>query len=87
MDINVIVAVFFGLIILYFVLKMLFVPARLILRLLLYGGLGSLLLLIFNAIAGHFGVQIGINAVTALIVGYLGAPGLVMLVVVQQMLA
>lgn len=87
MDNNIIAAVIFGLIVLYFVLKILVVPARFVLRLLLYGGLGSLLLLLFNVVAGHFGMQIGINAVTALIVGYLGAPGLVMLVVVQQMLA
>jgi len=86
-DFNVVVAVIFGLIVLYFALKMLFVPARFALRLLLYGGLGTLLLLLFNALAGHFGMQIGINAVTALIVGYLGAPGLVMLLVVQRMLA
>jgi inhibitor of the pro-sigma K processing machinery len=81
------VAVVFGLIVLYFVLKMLIVPARFVWRLLLYGGLGSLLLLLFNAVAGYFGVQIGINAATALVVGYLGAPGLVMLVLVQRMLA
>jgi inhibitor of the pro-sigma K processing machinery len=86
-DINVVVAVVFGLIVLYFVLKMLAVPARFLLRLLSYGALGSLLLLFFNVFAGHLGVQIGINAVTALIVGYLGGPGLVMLVLVQRMLA
>lgn len=87
MDINVIVAVVFGLIVLYFVLKMLVIPARYLFRLLSYGALGSLLLLLFNAAAGHLGVQIGINAVTALLVGYLGGPGLVMLVLVQRMLA
>lgn len=87
MDINVVGAVIFGLIVLYFVLKLLVVPARFLLRLLFCGALGSLLLLLFNAVAGHLGVQIGINAVTALIVGYLGGPGLVMLVLVQRMLA
>lgn len=51
MDINVIVAVVFGLIVLYFVLKMLVIPARYLFRLLFYGALGSLLLLLFNAVA------------------------------------
>lgn len=87
MDINVLLAAGFGLLVLYFVLKMLFAPARFLLRLLLCSGLGGVILLLFNTVAGYFGIQIGINAVTALIVGYMGAPGLVMLVLVQGMLS
>lgn len=86
MDINMLLAVGFGLLVLYFVLKMLFAPARFLLRLLLYTGLGGGILMLFNTAVGHFGLQIGINAVTALIVGYMGLPGLVMLVLVQGML-
>jgi inhibitor of the pro-sigma K processing machinery len=44
------------------------------------------LLFVFNLVAGIFSFRIGINALTALIVGYMGLPGLVMLVAIQTLL-
>ena len=50
------------------------------------GGAGAAILFVFNLLAGLFNLTVGINVVTALIVGYLGLPGLIMLVVIQKML-
>ena len=85
-DINVVLAAFFGVFVLYFVGKMLAGPARVILRVMLTATVGAVGLLVFNFVAGFFNLGIGINAVSALVVGYMGLPGLVMLVLLQRML-
>ena len=44
---------------------------------------GGLLLLLVNYIGGNFGFVIPLNWITALIVGILGIPGLITLVVLK----
>jgi inhibitor of the pro-sigma K processing machinery len=85
-DLNVMLAVVFGVFVLYFIGRMLVTPARVVLRIFLTGVLGTVILLVFNLVAGLFGFVIGINAVTALVVGYMGLPGLAMFVLLQKML-
>lgn len=85
-DLNVLLAAVFGLFVVYLLGKTLLTPAKALLRLMGMGALGALVLFIFNLVAGLFQVTIGINAVTALVVGYMGLPGLVMLVLLQRML-
>jgi len=43
-------------------------------------------MLVFNMMLSGFGFSVGINAVTALIVGLLGAPGFMMLYAAQLMI-
>ncbi|NLN06158.1 MAG: pro-sigmaK processing inhibitor BofA [Firmicutes bacterium] len=83
---NTVIAAIFGLLVLYYLFRLLAAPARLLLRVLLTGAVGAVVLFIFNLVAGFFGFALGINAVTALIVGFMGLPGLIMLIVVQKML-
>jgi inhibitor of the pro-sigma K processing machinery len=85
-DLNIVLAVMFGLFVLYFMGKLLVAPARVLLRVLLTGVSGAVILFLFNLIGGLFGLVIGINAVTALLVGYMGLPGLAMIVLLQRML-
>ncbi|MCL2405964.1 MAG: pro-sigmaK processing inhibitor BofA family protein [Defluviitaleaceae bacterium] len=47
--------------------------------------LGVVGMLVFNLMLSGFGLSVGINAVTALIVGLLGAPGFMMLYAAQLM--
>ena len=84
--VNTVIAVIFGLFVLYYLLRLLAAPARLLLRVLLTGAAGAVVLLVFNLAAGFFGLALGINAATSLIVGFMGLPGLVMLIVVQKIL-
>lgn len=85
-DYNVALAVVFGITVLYFVAKLLFAPARFALRVVTTGAVGVIILFVFNVIGGLFSTVIGINAATALIVGFMGIPGLAMLVMLQRML-
>jgi len=47
--------------------------------------LGVAGMLVFNLMLGGFGVSVGINAITALVVGLLGAPGFLLLYAAQAM--
>jgi inhibitor of the pro-sigma K processing machinery len=85
-DLNVVLAVIFGLIVLYLVARMLVAPARLALRLVMSACIGAAALFLFNLAGGLFGLSIGINLATTVIVGYMGLPGLIMLVLLQRML-
>jgi len=48
--------------------------------------LGVVGMLVFNLMLSGFGLSVGINAVTALLVGLLGAPGFLLLYATQMML-
>jgi len=48
--------------------------------------LGVAGMLVFNLMLNGFGLSVGINAVTALVVGLLGAPGFMMLYAAQMMI-
>ena len=48
--------------------------------------LGIAGILVFNMLFSGFGLSVGINAVTALVVGLLGAPGFMLLYAAQMML-
>jgi len=48
--------------------------------------LGVAGMLVFNLMLGGFGVRVGINAITTLVVGLLGAPGFLLLYAAQAMI-
>ena len=48
--------------------------------------LGVAGMLVFNLMLSGFGLSVGINAVTALVVGLLGAPGFLLLYAAQMMI-
>ena len=73
---------FGGALILLFLLgRALLAPLKLILRLLLNSVVGGVALMVINFIGMNFGVLIPLNAINALIVGVLGVPGVVMLLI------
>ncbi|NLZ93765.1 MAG: pro-sigmaK processing inhibitor BofA [Firmicutes bacterium] len=86
LELNTVVAAIFALFALYYLLKMLAAPARFLLRVLLTGAMGAVIILVFNLVGGLFQINIGVNAITALLVGYMGLPGLALLVAVQKFL-
>ena len=63
--------------------KALALPMRLIGKLILNGVAGGVALFLINRLGAKVGVNIGINPLTALIAGFLGLPGIVMLVLLQ----
>lgn len=64
-------------------LRLLLLPMKLISRLLIHGAGGLLCLWILNSIAPFTGILFPINAVTVLVAGVLGVPGVGLLAVLE----
>lgn len=73
-----------GIIAIYLVAKLLSVPIRIIAKLIFNGIAGGITLFIVNLIGGSFGISVGINAISALIVGFLGLPGVLFLIFINN---
>lgn len=76
----------FGLLLLYLIARLFFVPLRILMRLLYNGIIGGLLLWLVNQVGSFFGVTIPINPITALAAGFLGVPGVVLLLLLRNLL-
>lgn len=85
-DINwdLLLALVFALIVFYFLIKILYLPFKMFFHLLLSAFCGGLLLVIFNFVSSGWGFQIGVNLVTAAVVGIMGIPGIIMLLILQR---
>ena len=81
-----ILAFAFGLFLLYLIGMLLVIPIKLIFRLIANGIMGGILLLIVNLIGGFIGLSLIINPITAIIAGILGIPGVVLLLIIQNIL-
>lgn len=57
------------------------IPIKAVFKLILNSVLGGILIFIINLIGGAFGFHIGLNVLTSIIVGILGIPGAVLLVI------
>ena len=82
-DANTLMAYLFGIILLYICIKVLFVPLKYMGKLIINAVVGGAALWVLNVFGGVLGIQIGINIVTALAVGLLGIPGVLLLLVLQ----
>lgn len=85
-DFTVILFFALGLVLLYFTGWLLLAPLKFILKLIISGVLGGVLLLVLNLIGGLFSVTIAINPLSAIVAGYFGAPGIVLLLVLKLIL-
>ena len=79
MSIEMIIFAFIGLGLLYLVIKLLKWPIKILIN----GIVGIVLLYITNFIGTFIGFVIPINAITALIAGFLGMPGIIFLIIFQ----
>lgn len=86
MDINTIIT-FLACIIFLFIFGKLFIwPFKSILKLIINSVLGGVLIYIINIIGMNFGFHIGLNIGTSLIVGLLGLPGALLLIILKIIL-
>ena len=81
---NIIIAYLIGLFLLYLLGWLLVVPRKILLRIIINGIIGGLILFIINLIGKSLGLYIAINPVTALVVGFLGIPGIILLIILQH---
>lgn len=86
-EFNVILAYVFGIILLYVVGRMFLMPIKLIFRLIYNGLIGGAMLWALNFVGIHIGFNIAINPITALIAGFLGLPGVILLILFKLFVA
>ncbi|CQR73091.1 SigmaK-factor processing regulatory protein BofA [Sporomusa ovata DSM 2662] len=80
LEFNVIIAYAFGILLIYLIGRMLTMPIRIVLKLIYNGLVGGIVLWVVNFIGAYFSFTIGINPITALIAGFLGIPGVILLI-------
>lgn len=79
LDYNVLIAYIFGIILLYLVGRVLLIPLKFLFKLIINGLVGGAILWVINLIGSYFGFNVALNPVTALVVGFLGIPGVILL--------
>jgi inhibitor of the pro-sigma K processing machinery len=85
-DLLSILAIFFAVGAVYILGMLLVLPMKLIVRLVINGIVGAIALIIFNVFGTYLGVTIGVNPITALIAGFLGIPGVLLMIFVKLFL-
>ena len=83
MDFTMILPILIGVAILFIVLKLLALPMKLIIKLVINGLVGGIVIFVVNLIGINFGFVIDLNWITALIVGILGVPGVIIVAILQ----
>ena len=83
MDLNLLLAYGFGLLLVYIVARILFLPFKILWVAIWNGVVGGLTLWAANLAGAYFGFHLGLNPLTALIVGFLGLPGFALLVALK----
>lgn len=62
------------------------VPIKKILKLVLNSIIGGVVIFLINLVGANFGFHIGLNFFTSVLVGLLGLPGVVVLVIIKLLL-
>lgn len=81
-----IIPMLIGVAVLFVILKLLALPMKLIIKLVINGLVGSAVIFVVNLIGVSFGFTIALNWITALIVGILGIPGVIIVAILQVIL-
>ena len=63
--------------------KIFLFPLKLLLKLVFNTMIGGAIIYIINLIGANFGFHIGLNLITSLVVGILGIPGAILLIILQ----
>ena len=76
METSIFLAYTAGMLILYFIGRLFFVPIKIILKLLVNSIIGGAALVIIKLIGANFGIMLPVNPVNAIITGLTGVPGI-----------
>ncbi len=85
-DIYSILAIFVAIGAVYIIGVLLVLPIKIIVRLIINGIIGAFALFAINIFGRFIGLTIGINPITALVAGFLGIPGILLLILLQFLL-
>lgn len=84
-DLSAVLAYTVGLIVLYLLFRLLWLPAKLLLRGLYSVCLGTLAILAFNAFGRHLGLYVPVNPLSVLSAGFLGLPGIGLILALRSL--
>lgn len=76
-------AVAAGIVVLIVIGKILSFPLKILKKLVINGIIGGALLYVLNFLGGFFNISLAINPLTALIAGFLGIPGIALMLILQ----
>lgn len=82
-DIGIILTYSAGIMIIFMLSWILVIPFKLVGKFIINALLGGLLIIIFNLFSPFTGMNIGVNEITALIVGILGVPGFITILIIK----
>lgn len=85
-DVFSILAIFLAIGAVYIIGILLVLPIKIVVKLVINGIVGAIALFVINIFGNFFGLTIGINPVTALVAGFLGIPGIILLLFLQYFL-
>ena len=85
-DIFTILAVFLAIGAIYIIGMLLVLPIKIIIKFIINGLIGAVLLFILNIFGSLISITVAINPITALIAGFLGIPGVLLLLFLQYLL-
>jgi inhibitor of the pro-sigma K processing machinery len=83
---NMIIAYVAGIIFLFILARLLLVPAKLILRLIYNALLGAVGIIVLNLVGSLFGFHLPLNIISAFVVGFMGIPGLLLIIVLRVLI-
>ena len=72
-----------AIIVLFVILKILALPLKIIIKLMLNALIGGVVLFLLNMIGARFGLIIDINWISTLLVGFFGVPGVILVLIFQ----
>lgn len=75
-----------ALFLLYPALRFLLTPVRLIIKVLVHGAMGFIMLWLINSFGGPLGFFLPINLITIFVAGLLGIPGIILLAFIKWVL-
>lgn len=85
-DTNIAIAALFLIVIIFIVAQIIMKPIKLLWKLIINSAIGLVLLMLVNYGAAYFGFALPINLITVLVAGFLGIPGILLLVCFQLLL-
>jgi inhibitor of the pro-sigma K processing machinery len=85
-DLSIILAYTAGIMLIFMTSWIFFKPLKFIGKVILNSVIGALVLIIFNYFGQYTGIYIGVNEVTALIIGILGVPGFIAILLAKLLI-
>lgn len=82
-DLTTVLAYLFGILLVFFVGRIFLLPLKIVFKLIYNAIIGGIMLYVINFVGAHFGFTLALNPITALVAGFLGIPGIILLALVK----